>query len=188
MKIHTLDTTTQKNDFPKFIADLPDEAAVILVMDRSTLAKTCGQPFTLQKLNWQAHQRALCIGLTEGNDAIALFYVSDTGLYAWSRIDHIYVIPLPDRHQWVSDSLKTGVTYWFSPSALGDGHHKAQSLGASSSILSRYRVLHQPPEPQKSPVSSKKQKPSDDDGNGAPPVLHPDDGFSPFVSLDDLGL
>jgi hypothetical protein len=188
MKIHTLDTTTQKNDSPKFIADLPDEAAVTLVIDRSDLAKTCGQPFNLQKLNWQAHQRALCIGLTEGKDAIALFYVSDTGLYAWSRIDRIYVIPLPDRHQWVSATLKTGVTYWFSPSTIGNGHYKAQSLGSSSSILSRYKVLHQPPEPQKSPVSSKKKKTNDDDGDSAPPVLHPGDGFSPFMSLDDLGL
>ncbi|EKD98649.1 MAG: hypothetical protein ACD_23C00326G0005 [uncultured bacterium] len=188
MKIHTLDITTQKNDSPRFFADLPDEPAVTLVMDRSNLAKTCGQPFNLQKLNWQAHQRALCIGLTEGKDAIALFYVSDTGLYAWSRIDRIYVIPLPDRHQWVSDSLKIGVTYWFSPSEMGSGHHKAQSLGGSSSILSRYKVLHQPPEHQKSPVSSKKKKTNDDDGDGVPPVLHPDDGFSPFMSLDDLGL
>lgn len=187
MKIHTLDTTTPKNDPEKVFADLPDEAAVVLIVDRSVLAKTCGQPFTLEKLNWKRHQRALCIGFTEGADAIALFYVSDRGLYAWIRVDHVYVMDESPCNSLVSLPLKTGMAYWFEPSNRGEGYVIAKEHGTAADIRKRYRELHQPPEPKKNTVSSKKNK-SDDDSNGAPPVLHPDDGFTPLTSLDDWGL
>ena len=93
MKIHTLNTAQEKNTMNKFFEDLPDESAVTLIADRLDLAKNNNQPFTLEQFDFQRHQRGLCVGLTEGNTAIALFYVFENGLYTWAYRAHIHVIP-----------------------------------------------------------------------------------------------
>ena len=170
-------------------ANLPDEAAVTLIADRSELAKACGQPFLLNTLDWKEHQRGLCIGLTEGNDAIVLFYISDNGRYAWMRIDHIYVPRTEPSTKLDALPLTLGTTYWFTPSHRGDGYLKAEPYGISTDIRSRYELLHRPPVQTAVTTPNKKRKSTDDDdGNGTPPVLHLQDGFTPLMSFDDLGL
>jgi hypothetical protein len=190
MKIHTLNTTPSTTAVTHF-ANLPDEAAVTLIADRSELAKVCSQPFMLNVFDWKKHQRGLCIGLTEGADAIGLFYIADNGLYAWMRIDRIYIPRTEPATRLDALSLTLGTTYWFTPSHRGDGYLKAESLGVSTGIRNRYELLHRPPVKIVVPASGKKRKSTDDDdddGSGTPPVLHPQDGFTPLMSLDDLGL
>lgn len=159
---------------------LPDESAVTLVANCLDLAKTNNHPFRLEPFNYYYHQRALCIGLTEGENAIALFYV-DLGLYAWVRRSQIHVIPKNPRICFLCPAIEVGTAYWFSPSDHGNGHYKALDMGNNTELRRTYISLH-PPRIDK---VNKKRKTSTQEDDGTSPTLHPID---PFSSIDDIGL
>ena len=167
---------------------LPDEASFTLISGRAAFAKKCGQAFKLEMFDWKKHQRAFCVGFTEGENAIALFYVSDAGLYAWVRIDHIHITRGTPSANFTSSSIENGMAYWFTPSARGDKYYKAEVIGSYSDIGKRYRELHQPPESKTNSPTNKKIKAADDDGNGAPPAHRPQDDFMLLTSFDEFGL
>ena len=187
MRIHTLDTTQPKISMITF-PGLPDEASFMLVSERAALAKKCGQPFTLELFDWRKHQRAFCVGFTESENSIALFYISDTGLYTWICINNIYIVPEIPSNKCTSLPIEKGITYWFTPSIRGDTYYKAKVLGSYSDIGKRYHELHQPPESKTSDTLKRRNKKTDDDENGAPPVHHLQDDFSLLTSFDDFGL
>jgi len=185
MKIFTLNTSTDEIPTAKFFVNLPNESAVELIVRCLDLAKNNNQPFTLEKFNWIRHQRGLCIGLTEGNDsAIALFYISDFGLYAWAYRTHIHVVTDRPSIGWISPALKIETLYWFSPSNHGPEHAKAQEMGSESDIKCRYKSLH----PRTAPLPPTKRKTANSEEDGTNPVLHPQGNFELLSSLDDFGL
>ena len=186
MTIHTLDTTKPKISNSPF-AGLPDEASIVLASELAERAKKCGQAFKLEAFDWKKHQRVFCVGFNEGEEAIAVFYVSDTGVYAWVRLDHLYIQPDAHSTGYTSALIENGMNYWITPSNRGAGYYKAQVLGPSSDIGRRYCQLHQAPESKPRSPSNRKTK-TDEDGNGAPPAYHPQDDFTPLNSLDELGL
>ena len=187
MKIHTLDTTKPKISGSNY-SGLPDESSFTLISGQAAFAMKCGQAFNLEIFDWKRHQRALCVGFTEGVDAIALFYISNAGLYAWIRIDHIHITPGTTSMNFTSSSIENGIVYWFTPSARGDRYFKAEVIGSYSDIGKRYRELHQPSESKTNSPSNKKNNSTDDDGNGAPLSHHPQDDFTLLTSFDEFGL
>ncbi len=181
MKIHTLNTTPQVKTMTQFFENLPDEAAVVLVADRLDLAKNNHQPFTLEKFNWRRHQRGLCVGYTDGDEGIALFYIHESGLYAWSLRGLIHVVPQNPAICLISPPLAYGTSYWFSPSDIGEGHYKASILSTKSEIQRNYMARH----PLQAPVATKKRKSKEVEEDGTTPVLHP---IGTFSSGDGFGL
>lgn len=185
MKIQTLNTTPPPEKRTAY-SNLPDVSAMELVADRLDLAKNCRQKFTLEELDWKRHQRALCVGTTNTENAIALFYISDNGLYAWARIDHLYIELAECMNRFYNVSIVIGMTYWITQSNRGEGYYKLQELSTASDIRTRYIQLHTPPVDKSKLITNTKE--GDDDANGAPLALHPIDDLRQVKSFDELGL
>lgn len=183
MTIQTLDIHQSIKKHLRFVG-LPNEAACELVSRCEDTAKKCGQPFLVEKLSLEKHRRALCIGLTNGEDGIALFYISESGQYAWLQRDRIYIPPPDGSTRWTSMPTTLGCLYLLFASQSGKDHVKAYCFGPVSELRMRYESLHTPP-PCAAP-SKRKQR--DDEDGGTSPVLHPQPGFTLPTSLSELGL
>lgn len=183
MTIQTLDIDPSIKKQLRFVG-LPNEAACELISRCEEKAKKCGQPFFVEKLSLRKHGRVLCIGLTDGADGIALFYISDLGQYVWLRRDHIYIPPPDGSTQWTSMPIVLGCLYLLFVSQSGDDYVKAHCFGPVSELRTRYEALHTPPPP----VTTNKRKQREEEDGGTSPVLHPQPGFTPPTSLSELGL
>ncbi len=187
MNIHTLNTSSDEKPTAKLFENLPNESAVELIVMNLDIAKNNNQTFTLENFNRIKHQRGLCVGLTEGDDLeIALFYISDFGLYAWDYTAHIHVVTEMPSSNWITPPLQIGTTYWFGPSNQGSEHAKALAMGTETDIKRRYKSLHPRTAPAPQPAIKRQTANSEDDG--ASPVLHPQRDFELLTSLDDFGL
>ncbi len=167
---------------------MPDEAATNLVADLDERAHGCGQPFLLEHLNRYRHPRGLCIGITTTENAIAVFYVSELGHYAWEYVERIHVAQPAHAKQWVSLPIELGMLYWFRASNADPNNVRAEAVGAVGPLKDRYIALHRhlPKKP-----AAKKGKGSKDDSGELPPALRPQSAeseFQPLTSLEDLGL
>ena len=171
-------------------AGLPNEAAFNRVAELHERAKACNQPFTLEALHRYQHQRGLCVALTDvGSDSIAVFYISDAGLYAWTRRNQIHVTAPANSRHWAEFPLQLGMQYFFRAATSRYEHINAEPWGMAGQLKNRYIELHTPPLETLS--SKKRKKSSDDESDGSPPALRPsNDGhnFTPLDSLEALGL
>ena len=175
MTIRTLNTTAPINNIQDHW-HLPNEAAYQLISQCRDLAKSCGQGFRLEPLALSAHGRVLCVGISDGADGVAVFYVSN-GQYAWSMLNYLYVpMPAGCKH-WISMPLEVGILYHLFPSSSGSDHVKAEYFGPASDLRNEYVALHTPPT-----ESVRKRKMLGDDGDISP-VLHP----SNLLPLSALG-
>lgn len=164
--------------------DLPDESAADLVADLNERATAAGQPFRLAPLDPVCHPRGLCIGLSDSAQAIAVFYISNVGDYAWCPVSGVHVMPLKPG-TWVAPPLEVGMHYWFRAASPLSAHIRAEAVGMVGPLKTDYLARHTPP-PAK-PKTKANTKTGDDDGSA--PALRPDaSGFTPLKSLDDLGL
>lgn len=167
-------------------AGLPDEAATNRIAQLHERAQACGQAFQLENFDRLRHPRGLCVGLTTSSEAIAVFYTSESGVYAWGRSSYFHVTPLTITGHWLPLPLTVGMHYWFRASNLGVDHAKAEPVGIVGPLKTHYFAIHTPP----NKPATKKTKAHDDE-SGDSPALRPagdESGFQPLKSLDKLGL
>lgn len=165
---------------------LPDEAATNLVADLHERAKVSCQPFQLEKLDRSRHPRGLCVGITRSSTPIAVFYVTENGVYAWAPTANLHVTSATVSQYLVSQPVQVGMIYWFRASESGHDHAKAEKVGTAGPLKAHYLAVHRP---KPKPISKKIK--SSDDETGESPVLRPatdESGFAPLKSLDELGL
>ena len=166
---------------------LPDESAVLHVAELHDIAQACGQPFQLESFDRLRHPRGYCLGISKGSTPIAIFYVAESGIYAWALTSCLHVASLTAAQRWLPQPLKVGMNYWFRASDFGDGHAKAEPVGPAGPLKTHYWASHTPP--PNNPVI-KKSKAKDDEA-GDSPALRPqleNSEFMPIKSLGELGL
>ena len=184
--IHILEISTPLVLPAVSYAGLPDEDATNRVAQLHERAQACGQAFKLETFDRLRHPRGLCVGLTTSSEPIAVFYTSESGVYAWARSSHLHVTSLTITKHWLPLPLTVGMLYWFRASDVGDKHAKAEPVGMAGPLKTHYAAIHTPPN---KPVTKKAK--AQDDETGDSPALRPaldKSGFQPINSLDGLGL
>lgn len=165
---------------------MPDEATVNLVADLYERARVCGQPFKIEQLDRYRHPRGLCVGISTGENAIAIFYASELGQYAWEYISRIHVAQPANAKLWVALPLELGMLYWFRASNASPNALRAEAVGTVGPLKERYLALHRP-----LPKKPSKKSTADDDSGDLLPTLRPhldESEFQALKSLEDLGL
>ena len=186
---HSLFELNPANHVPQAsYGKLPNEAAYNLIAELHERAIHSHRPFNIKQLSLAEDSSGFCLGITHGQEAIAVFYVSEYGQYAWCFVDSIHVVqPAQARHM-TPLPLEIGEHYWFRKSQSRPDAICAMSVGPIGPLRTHYVASHTPV-PK---TASKKAKFKDGDSDaGLPPALRPKDNeqvFVPLKSLDELGL
>lgn len=171
---------------------LPDEEAYELVAQLQERAKASSQAFNLVTLNWSKHPRGLCIGKSETENPICVFYITEYGDYAWAEESRLSVVPdLSHTRHFIQRPVEVGMHYWFQKGSdlLSSGHVKAVPVGPVGPLANAYKERHAVVA-KRVEDKHKKKKSTDSMSFIHPPpeVLQDDADFQPLKSLDELGL